>query len=354
VAKLKEQKKSYESKAKLNSNPSEKTLVENKNSIEKNVQQKLESNNLPQKQQILPNIKEKSKEHSTHHTPTNSISNTKIADRSEIYLTPIPNKEYDKSTGIYSNGLTTVSPNKSVSRLNPFSNFENPNDPNSKREPLTSYRERNNSNTKDRHNKVATEPSDKTHEDKSARNFARKVSPFRLNSGKYENFGKNKQKTPNNKDSDNSNKNSPKEEKIKNTYLNKSTNSHSNSTSNYNSHTNVEKSSSKSTIKDVINEDDKETIIYDKPLRSDFLFEDMEDIADSDPITYKIEALKVYLEKKMGFDAFFNSYKYLNSTSNGEEPEDDFSLDSLDEYKAKYIPFIIQLIKCEDSIYGSE
>ena len=80
----------------------------------------------------------------------------------------------------------------------------------------------------------------------------------------------------------------------------------------------------------------------------------MEDIADSDPITYKIEALKVYLEKKMGFDAFFNSYKYLNSTSNGEEPEDDFSLDSLDEYKAKYIPFIIQLIKCEDSIYGSE
>lgn len=75
---------------------------------------------------------------------------------------------------------------------------------------------------------------------------------------------------------------------------------------------------------------------------------------DSDPITYKIEALKVYLEKKMGFEAFFGSYKYLVKTSEGEEPEDEHILDNLTEAKSKFIPFIIQLISCEDTVYGQE
>jgi hypothetical protein len=88
--------------------------------------------------------------------------------------------------------------------------------------------------------------------------------------------------------------------------------------------------------------------------KKSFLFENMEDIAEADPITYKIEALKVYLEKKMGFESFFGSYKYLVLASDGEEPGDGSVLDNLSKNKAKFIPFIIQLIKCEDTVYGQE
>ena len=58
----------------------------------------------------------------------------------------------------------------------------------------------------------------------------------------------------------------------------------------------------------------------------------------------------------MGFDPFFGAYKYLVSTSDGDEPEPDHVLvfDGLSPARAKFIPFVIQLITCEDTVYGGE
>lgn len=114
----------------------------------------------------------------THHTPTSSISCNKISNKSEIYLTPIPNKA-ENSTA-YGSGLTTVSPGRSNGRLNPFSNFDNSI---KQREPLTSYRDRN-SASNNKTPETENGNSSSKNNDRSSRNFVRKVSPFRLNTSK--------------------------------------------------------------------------------------------------------------------------------------------------------------------------
>jgi len=80
-----------------------------------------------------------------------------------------------------------------------------------------------------------------------------------------------------------------------------------------------------------------------------FVFKEIPCVASGDSLGYKIEALRVYLEKKMGFDDFFSAY---TSLMEGSEQEESNTTEHIHEIKVskeaeKYIPFIHHLIFCE-------
>ena len=68
-------------------------------------------------------------------------------------------------------------------------------------------------------------------------------------------------------------------------------------------------------------------------------------------MTYRIEAMRVYLEDKLGDVAFIAAYKHLVNLSNGSELDDDLE-QILGPKKMKYVTLIHQLIVCEDSFYS--
>lgn len=74
----------------------------------------------------------------------------------------------------------------------------------------------------------------------------------------------------------------------------------------------------------------------------------LEGVDDKDSMFFRIEALKVYLEKLLGDDKFCKAYKYLI-----DPPTDDENNAELYKFmgnnKSKYIPLIYQLIVCEDN-----
>ena len=66
----------------------------------------------------------------------------------------------------------------------------------------------------------------------------------------------------------------------------------------------------------------------------------------------RIEALRVYLEKQIGEEPFYETYKILQDMSGGEETNNEL-VKVLGKTNMKYIPLIYQMIVCEDSYYGS-
>ena len=68
-------------------------------------------------------------------------------------------------------------------------------------------------------------------------------------------------------------------------------------------------------------------------------------------MTYRIEALRVYLEERLGDITFIAAYKHLVNLSNEAEVENDLE-EILGPKKMKYVTLIHQLIVCEDSYYG--
>lgn len=83
--------------------------------------------------------------------------------------------------------------------------------------------------------------------------------------------------------------------------------------------------------------------LQDQPLKSNFLFECLPyKLDDKDTITYKVEALKIYLEKELTLVRLLFVYNGLRDSK---------SLGSLSAVEEKFLPFINQLVFLEDRIY---
>ena len=71
-------------------------------------------------------------------------------------------------------------------------------------------------------------------------------------------------------------------------------------------------------------------------------------INDKDTLGSKIEALRAYLQKKVGDMQFVRAYSMIQ-----EQKDEDYAevKKFLGEDKSKFIPLIVQLIVCQDSYY---
>lgn len=79
-------------------------------------------------------------------------------------------------------------------------------------------------------------------------------------------------------------------------------------------------------------------------------------VGDQDSLTYRIEALRVFLEGELGLDAFLRLHRYLNATVQQDEERDEGggkSLASMVPPEAlEFLPLVHQLIVCEDECYS--
>ena len=72
----------------------------------------------------------------------------------------------------------------------------------------------------------------------------------------------------------------------------------------------------------------------------------------TDSQSYRIEALRVYLEEHLGETAFIAAYKhYINVSDINDEIESEIE-SILGSKKMKYYGLIYQLIVCEDTYYN--
>ena len=69
-----------------------------------------------------------------------------------------------------------------------------------------------------------------------------------------------------------------------------------------------------------------------------------------DSLCYRMESLKKYLERELGFDAFFSSYKIIRD-ANDNETDDEYDTEKLKkvlgEDRMGYLNVIVQLILVE-------
>ena len=103
-------------------------------------------------------------------------------------------------------------------------------------------------------------------------------------------------------------------------------------------------------------EDDKMDENYrepEKPLKSNFLYElPGITVSPSDSEAYRIEALRVYLEKVLGDDIFVAAYKHLINSSSRDVEDDGTSLEEIvGAEKINFVNLIHHLIVCEDTYY---
>lgn len=71
----------------------------------------------------------------------------------------------------------------------------------------------------------------------------------------------------------------------------------------------------------------------------------------SDSMGYRIEALRMYIETKMGDQIFISAYQHLNNLKNDDE---NHMIESIvGQKKMKYVPLIHHLIVCEDNYYNN-
>lgn len=86
-------------------------------------------------------------------------------------------------------------------------------------------------------------------------------------------------------------------------------------------------------------------------------------VGEQDSLSYRIEALKVYLEHEIGLDDFLFAYRFLNETvqceaaapigAQGSAPPE-LHLESNVSAKAiRFLPLLHQLIVCEDKCFGN-
>jgi len=77
-------------------------------------------------------------------------------------------------------------------------------------------------------------------------------------------------------------------------------------------------------------------------------------VSERDSISYKIEALKVYLEQEVGFQDFLAMYRYLEECVQGAgdwETEPRLALAS--QEAANFLPLVHQLLVCEDLCFNN-
>jgi hypothetical protein len=77
--------------------------------------------------------------------------------------------------------------------------------------------------------------------------------------------------------------------------------------------------------------------------------QDLPGVCSSDSISYRIEALRVYLEEKLGDTDFINAYNYYKNASELDEKVEEEVEYILGPRKKKYVGLIYQLIVCEDT-----
>jgi len=82
-------------------------------------------------------------------------------------------------------------------------------------------------------------------------------------------------------------------------------------------------------------------------------------VSSQDSLSYRIEALRVFLEQEIGLEAFLCLHRYLNDraadpASVVSAAPSDHQLESLVPAKAiEYLPLVTQLIVCEDACFSS-
>jgi len=76
-------------------------------------------------------------------------------------------------------------------------------------------------------------------------------------------------------------------------------------------------------------------------------------VSDRDSMCYRIEALRVYLEKQLGEDRFIEAYKYLVDNCQNDDDDNSELYRILDPPRTKFIPLIFQMIVCEDNYYSN-
>lgn len=74
-------------------------------------------------------------------------------------------------------------------------------------------------------------------------------------------------------------------------------------------------------------------------------------VGATDSQSYRIEALRVYLEDKLGDEDFVNAYNYYLSASELDEKVSE-EVEVMLGSKKKYVGLIYQLIVCEDTYYN--
>ncbi|CDW80491.1 protein kinase domain containing protein [Stylonychia lemnae] len=77
-------------------------------------------------------------------------------------------------------------------------------------------------------------------------------------------------------------------------------------------------------------------------------------LTPSDPLGYRIEALRVHLEKQLGDIPFIAAYKHLVNLSADDETDTDELEGMLGAKKMKFVQLIHQLIVCEESYYANK
>jgi len=76
-------------------------------------------------------------------------------------------------------------------------------------------------------------------------------------------------------------------------------------------------------------------------------------MSEKDTIGYRIEALRLYLEKQLSETIFMKAYKYLVNLP-GDEENQGVLKQLLGKEKSKFLPLLYQLLVCEDSYYSKQ
>lgn len=89
-----------------------------------------------------------------------------------------------------------------------------------------------------------------------------------------------------------------------------------------------------------------EELVQDEPLSSKNIFHDIPYVQSQDSIAYKIEALKYYLEKKLGLNTLLAVYQSLVESSDSDAKQSS-ELPLMTAGQEAFIPFVHHLVFCE-------
>lgn len=90
----------------------------------------------------------------------------------------------------------------------------------------------------------------------------------------------------------------------------------------------------------------QEQVVQDEPLSSKNIFQDIPYVQTKDTMGYKIEALKYYLEKKMGLETLLAVYQSLVDSSDDSDHRMS-ELPIMTPAQEAYVPFVHHLVFCE-------
>lgn len=91
--------------------------------------------------------------------------------------------------------------------------------------------------------------------------------------------------------------------------------------------------------------------IQDEPLSSANIFAGIPFIETKDSTAYKIEALKFYLEKKMGLMTLLSVYQALVANSDSDQTLHELPI--MTPEQEKFVPFVHHLVFCELNYFGT-